>query len=209
MTTIIGIAGGSASGKTTVAKKLIEASRTLGSVVSIRFDDYYKDLSHLTIEERRTINFDHPDSIDIELLISHLEMLKSGQPIEKPTYDFTVSNRSKVTEHIEPCNVIILEGIFTLVDERIRKLCDIKIFVDIDADIRFIRRLKRDIENRGRSVESIVNQYLETVRPMYLQFIEPSKRYADVIIPIGGHNDIAIDMILAKISTLLKTEDKK
>lgn len=202
MVTVIGIAGGSASGKTTVAFKLLEASKKWGNVVHLRFDDYYKDLSDLTLEERRDVNYDHPSSIDMDLLYEHLLALKNGQSINKPTYDFVNSNRCQETELVEPGNVIILDGIFTLVDDRIRDLCDIKIFVDIDADIRFIRRLKRDVNERKRSVESIIKQYLETVRPMYLQFIEPSKRYADVIIPHGGFNQIAIDMVLAKISSI-------
>lgn len=203
MTTIIGIAGGSASGKTTVAERLFESSKPLGSIVMIRFDDYYKDLSFLPIDERRKVNFDHPDSVDIELLIKHLKDLKTGKAIDQPTYDFTMHNRSKETKHLEPCDMIILEGIFTLTDERIRDLCDIKIFVEIDADIRFIRRLTRDVNQRGRNVDDVIRQYLDTVRPMYLEFIEPSKRYADIIIPKGGFNHVAIDMVKAQISSIL------
>lgn len=204
MVTVIGIAGGSASGKTTVACKLIEASKKWGKVVYLRFDDYYKDLSHLDLEERRKVNFDHPSSVDMDLLYTHLLALKNSESISKPTYDFVNYNRGTEYELIEPGNVIILEGIFTLVDERIRDMCDIKLFVDIDPDIRFIRRLTRDMKERGRSVDSIIKQYMDTVRPMYLQFIEPSKRYADIIIPKGGFNQIAIDMVLAKISSIFK-----
>ena len=202
--TVIGIAGGTASGKTTIARKIYDAALEKGSVAILRMDDYYKAMDHLTLEERRKTNFDHPDSYDIELILKHVNDLKNGKPIEKPIYDFVISNRSKETETINPSNVIILEGILLFAVPILREAFDIKIFVDTEDDIRFIRRLKRDIEKRGRSVESVVNQYLTTVRPMHLTFVEPSKRYADLIIPEGGHNKIAIDIVQTKIFKLLE-----
>lgn len=201
--TIIGISGGTASGKTTIAKEVYEETQKFGSVTVIKLDDYYNDNSHLSLEERRKINFDHPDSYDSKLLLEHLNTLKQGKPINKPVYDFTVSNRSKLKERINPCNVIIIEGIMTFAIKEIRDICDIKIFVDTPADIRFIRRLNRDINSRGRTVESVINQYLSTVRPMHQAFVEPSKEYADLIIPEGGHNTVAIDVIITKIVDLL------
>jgi uridine kinase len=201
---VIGIAGGSASGKTSVAKKLFENQISrVGSIAMIRLDDYYKELSNLSIEERAATNFDHPDSIDFDLLKSHLQQLKAGQSINKPIYDFTIHNRKGQSELIKPVNVVILEGILTLSEASIRHLCDIKLYVDTPDDIRFIRRLKRDTKDRGRTIESVINQYLETVRPMHEQFVEPSKRYADIIIPEGGHNPIVIDIITAKISSII------
>lgn len=201
---VIGIAGGSASGKTSVANKLVENQiDKVGSIALIRLDDYYKDLSNLSLEKRAKTNFDHPDSIDFDLLENHLQKLKQGLPIEKPVYDFTIHNRSNKTELIKPVNVVILEGILTLSEANIRKLCDIKIFVDTEDDIRFIRRLKRDTKDRGRTIDSVIGQYLDTVRPMHMQFVEPSKRYADIIIPEGGHNPIVIDIITSKISSII------
>ncbi len=202
---VIGIAGGSASGKTSVAKKLLENQiEKVGSIALIRLDDYYKDLSNLPIEKRASTNFDHPESIDFELLKTHLQTLKNGKQINKPIYDFTIHNRKQETEVIKAVNVVILEGILTLSESEIRDLCDIKLYVDTPDDIRFIRRLKRDTRDRGRTIESVISQYLETVRPMHMQFVEPSKRYADIIIPEGGHNPIVIDIITAKISSILK-----
>jgi uridine kinase len=201
---VIGIAGGSASGKTSVAKKLFENQiSSVGSIAMIRLDDYYKELSNLSIVERAATNFDHPDSIDFDLLKTHLQQLKAGQSINKPVYDFTIHNRKQQSELIKPVNVVILEGILTLSEASIRQLCDIKLYVDTPDDIRFIRRLKRDIKDRGRTIESVINQYLETVRPMHEQFVEPSKRHADIIIPEGGHNPIVIDIITAKISSII------
>ncbi len=201
---VIGIAGGSASGKTSVANKLVENQiDKVGSIALIRLDDYYKDLSNLSLEQRSKTNFDHPDSIDFDLLQNHLQKLKQGLSIEKPIYDFTIHNRSIRTELIKPVNVVILEGILTLSEASIRALCDIKIFVDTEDDIRFIRRLKRDTKDRGRTIESVIDQYLSTVRPMHMQFVEPSKRYADIIIPEGGHNPIVIDIITSKISSII------
>lgn len=206
-TTLIGIAGGSASGKTTVSKKVYEESVKYGSVISIKMDDYYKDLSSLTVEERAQINFDHPNSFDIDLFISHLSDLKNGKPINKPTYDFTIHNRLEETELISPANVVIVEGILIFAIPEIRNLFDIKLFVDTPDDIRFIRRLKRDVKKRGREVESVINQYLETVRPMHHSFVEPSKQYADIIVPEGGKNTVAVDFIVTKILQLLKNNE--
>lgn len=201
--TIIGIAGGTSSGKTTIAKILYEQALPIGSVVILRMDDYYKDNTSLSLEERRKINFDHPDAYDIDLLIEHLKELKKGHSIKKPIYDFVVSNRMQETETIQPGNVIIVEGILLFTIPKLRNLFDIKIYVETPDDIRFIRRLTRDIEKRGRSIESVVNQYLSTVRPMHETFVEPSKKYADLIIPEGGHNQVAIDVIVTKINQLL------
>lgn len=201
--TIIGIAGGTASGKTTVAKILHERTLPIGSVAMLRMDDYYKDTTKLSLEERRQINFDHPDAYDIDLLMEHLKELKKGHSIQKPVYDFVVSNRMQETETINPGNVIIVEGILLFAIPKLRNLFDIKIYVETPDDIRFIRRLKRDIEKRGRSIESVVNQYLSTVRPMHETFVEPSKKYADLIIPEGGHNEVAMDVILTKVNQLM------
>ena len=201
--TIIGIAGGTASGKTTLARKLYESTKKVGSVSILRFDDYYYKMDHLTYEERCKINYDHPDSFDVELLISHLQELKKGNPIDKPTYDYVVHNRAKETELIEPSNVIIVEGILIFAIPALREIFDVKIFVDTPDDIRLLRRLKRDVEDRGRTIESVSAQYLETVRPMHEAFVEPSKKYADLIIPEGGKNQIALDFIETKIIQLL------
>ncbi len=201
--TIIGIAGGTASGKTTVSEKVFEQTKEIGSVAMIRIDDYYKCLDHLPFEERKKTNFDHPDAYDVPLLLEQLNDLKNGKKIEKPTYDFAFHTRSKITEVIKPANVIIVEGIMTFAIPEVREMMDIKIFVDTPDDIRFIRRLERDVTERGRTVSSVINQYMTTVRPMHLTFVEPSKKYADIIIPTGGENEIAIDMIITKIVDLL------
>ena len=206
-TTIIGIAGGTASGKTTLAKKVYEASQNYGSVIMIRLDDYYKKIEGKTYEERTLVNYDHPDSYDSKLLIEHLNDLKNGKSINRPTYDFVNHNRSDETVLINPANVIIVEGIMNFAIPELLKMFDIKLFVDTADDIRFIRRLKRDMRDRGRSAESVISQYLTTVRPMHLSFVEPSKRYADIIIPEGGKNDIAIDVIKTKIVNLLQEKD--
>lgn len=195
---MIGIAGGTGSGKTTVAERI---SEFLGGerVLIIPQDAYYKDRSYLPLEERDKLNFDHPDAFDMDLLVEHLKRLKSGHPIEMPIYNYKLHIREKDTRYIEPRDVIVLEGILVLHEEKLRKLMDIKIFVDTPDDIRFIRRLQRDIGERGRTLESVINQYMETVRPMHEQFVEPSKRYADIIIPEGGFNDIAIEMVTSTI----------
>lgn len=200
---IIGIAGGTASGKTTVAKRIYDNAIEHGNVAMIRLDDYYKRLDHLSLDERKKVNYDHPTSYDVNLIVEHLKLLKEGVAIDKPTYDFVIHNRSDITEVVYPAPVIILEGIMTFAIPEINELCDLKIYVDTADDIRFIRRLKRDINERGRSLESVVNQYLTTVRPMHLLFVEPSKKYANVIIPEGGDNLAAIDIISTKIIDLL------
>ena len=173
--TIIGIAGGTASGKTTVAKRVYEESKKYGTVTMVRVDDYYKKLDHLEFSEREKVNYDHPDAFDVELLIEQLQALKEGKEIDKPIYDFTVHNRSKEVEHAIPGNVVIVEGIMTFAIPELRKMLDIKIFVDTPDDIRFIRRLERDINDRARTVDSVIQQYLQTVRPMHHTFVEPSK----------------------------------
>lgn len=203
-TVIIGIAGGTASGKTTIAKKVYQETSKQGTVSMIKIDDYYKILDHLTYDERTRVNYDHPDAYDIELLTKHLQDLKNGISVQKPVYDFVIHNRSKeISETIEPSNIIILEGILTLAIKELREMCDIKLYVDTPDDIRFIRRLARDIKDRGRDVESIVEQYLTTVRPMHHTFVERSKTFADLIIPEGGNNNVAIDFIITKIVDII------
>ena len=200
---LIGIAGGSASGKTTIAQCLKAEVEQTRSVVIIREDDYYKDQSQKTMAERVKTNYDHPFAFDHALMIEQIDALLEGQAIEKPVYDFVQHTRSTVTEVIEPCDVVVLEGLFVLEEPELRKRLNIKVYVDTDADIRFIRRLLRDVEERGRTLQSVVNQYTETVRVMHEQFIEPSKRYADVIIPEGGSNIVAIDLLKTKISSII------
>ncbi len=203
---IIGIAGGTASGKTTVTQKITENFKS-NYVTVIRHDDYYKDQSHIPFEERLTANYDHPFSLDNELLYKHLSILLQGESIQKPIYDFTIHTRSKKTELVVPTNIIILEGILIFDDLKLRELMDIKIYVDTDDDIRFIRRLLRDTNERERSIESVVTQYINTVKPMHNQFVEPSKRYADLIIPEGGNNRVAIDIIVSKIKHIISTKN--
>lgn len=200
---IIGIAGGSASGKSSIANEIYEYFKHEHTIKIIRLDDYYKDQSHLTMEQRVKTNYDHPLAFDMDLLVKHLDLLKSNQSIEKPIYDFTVHNRSLQVEVIDPRDVFILEGLFVLNEVQIRERCDILIYVDTDADIRFIRRLKRDMQERGRSLESVCNQYLQTVRPMHEQFVEPSKKYAHIIIPEGSSNQVAVDLLITKISSIV------
>lgn len=199
---LIGVAGGSGSGKTTVARELYRQFQH-ESVTLIEQDSYYKDQSHLAMEERVLTNYDHPFAFDNDLLMHHLQELLQRRAIEKPIYDFKVHNRESHTITVEPKDVIILEGMLILEDQRIRNLMDIKVFVDTDADVRIVRRIKRDIEERNRTLESVVNQYLTVVRPMHLQFIEPTKRYADVIIPEGGYNRVALDLLSTKIRNIL------
>lgn len=203
---VIGVAGGSGSGKTSVARAIYDYFQG-GSIMMIEQDYYYKNQSHLTFEERLNQNYDHPFAFDNALLFEQMTDLMNGQPVEKPVYDYANHTRSTETVPLEPKDVIILEGILVLEDERLRNLMDIKLFVDTDADLRFIRRLTRDIKERGRSLDSVVAQYTEVVRPMHNQFIEPTKRYADVIIPIGGENKVAIDLLIAKIQTILEQKD--
>ncbi len=198
---VIGIAGGSASGKTSIAKKL--KSHFDHSFQIIKTDDYYKDQAHMSLEERYETNYDHPFAFDNDLMIEQLTALKQGRSILKPTYDYVEHTRSSVVEPIDATEVLVVEGLFVLEDEKLRNLLDIKIFVDTPADVRFIRRLVRDVRDRGRSLDSVVNQYLNTVRIMHDQFVEPSKRYADVIIPEGGKNKVAIDLLITKINSII------
>ncbi len=201
---IIGIAGGSGSGKTTVVKALTDQLKE--RVVVIPQDSYYKDSSHLPMEERQKVNFDHPDSIDFELLIQHLKDLKAGKSIEQPVYSYITCSRSKTeTITVNPAEVIIVEGILIFCCAELREQMDIKIFVDADDDDRLMRVMARDIIERGKTVETVIQRYSRTVKPMFLQFIEPSKRYADVIIPQGGHNKVAIDVIAATIEKSLNS----
>ena len=199
---VIGIAGGSGSGKSTVARKLADALRD-ASVVFLDMDAYYRNLTHLTLEERRLVNWDHPDAFDLELLADQLETLANGLPIRKPVYDFVSHARRPDCKVVEPADVIVIDGILLFAEQRVRDLCDVKVFVDADADERVLRRIRRDMRDRGRPLEEIIDQYLSTVKPMHLQFVEPSKRYADVIIPRGGRNAVAIEMIVAKIQRRL------
>lgn len=204
---LIGITGGTGSGKTTIANEIFRKfDKTCIAV--IEQDSYYKDQSVLPIEERVKTNYDHPDAFDTELLVSNLKELIMGKPIQKPIYDFSIHNRKKETIIVQPCEIIILEGIMILDSVQIRDLLDIKIYVDTDADVRIIRRLIRDMNERGRTVDSVIDQYLNVVRPMHMQFIEPTKRYADIIIPEGGKNIVAIDLLTANIRQILLREDK-
>ncbi|HZS08094.1 MAG TPA: uridine kinase [Blastocatellia bacterium] len=202
---IIGICGGTGSGKTTVARRILE-NVSDEQVVYLQQDSYYRNLGDMPLEMRHPINFDHPDALDNDLFINHVRSLKAGEPIDIPLYDYTTHTRLRETRRIEPKLVTIVEGILVFADAVLRELMDVKIFVDTADDVRFIRRLQRDVAERGRSVESVIRQYLETVRPMHLQFVEPSKRYADVVIPEGGYNEVGIDLISGKIRTLLQRE---
>ena len=205
-TILIGITGGSASGKTSIARRIQESYSDSNLVTIIKEDDYYKDQSFLPFEERLKTNYDHPNAFDHDLLIRHLDMLKKGEQIEKPTYDYVHHTRSDVTEIIKPTNVMVLEGLFVLENSAIRERLDIKVFVDTPADIRFIRRLQRDMIERGRSMESVINQYCNTVRVMHDEFIEPTKKYADIIIPSGGRNLVAVDLLETKINSILQNK---
>ncbi len=199
---VIGIAGGSGSGKTTVAQAILQRVGP-DRIAYIQHDSYYKDLTGLPPAQRAEVNFDHPNSLETDLLISHIEQLKAGYPIDVPIYDFSTDSRTDKTYKVNPRGVIIVEGILIFTDAALRALFDVKIFVDTDADVRLIRRLQRDISERGRTVESVIKRYQATVRPMHLEFVEPSKRYADVIIPEGGFNTAALDMVVARIESLL------
>lgn len=202
---IIGITGGTGSGKSTVARAIFESVPEKKASI-IEQDCYYKDQSQLPAEERVKVNYDHPLAFDTELMIKQLQELLKGKTIEKPQYDFTIHNRRKETTLVEPTDIIIVEGILVLDSPKLRDLMDIKIFVDTDADVRIIRRIERDMEERGRTLESVITQYLNIVKPMHLEFVEPSKRYADIIIPEGGHNKVAIDIMVAKIKSIIDSE---
>ncbi len=199
---VFGVAGGTASGKTTVARAILQAVDA-SQVAYLPHDAYYRDLSHFSLEERSQINFDHPDSLQTKLLIHHVKQLLAGEAIHLPVYDFTTHRRTEETILMEPSPIILVEGILIFTKRKLRELMDIKVFVDTDADVRFIRRLERDIQERGRSLDSVVKQYMETVRPMHLKFVEPSKRYADVIIPHGGLNRVAMEMVVSRLRELL------
>ena len=202
---IVGLAGGTGSGKTTVANKLA-AGLPERSVALLEHDSYYWDHSDLSIEERAQLNYDHPDSLDTKLLIKHLRESQQGKAIEVPVYDFKTHARLPETQRIAPAPILIVEGILTFVEEELRNLFDLKIFVDTDADIRVLRRVRRDIEKRGRDFASIREHYYKTVRPMHLRFVEPSKRWADIIVPEGGENKIALDLIISKLRSLLPAD---
>jgi uridine kinase len=200
---VIGIAGGTGSGKTTIANYILE---TVGpeKIAFLPHDAYYRDLAELTQEKRAQVNFDHPSSLETELLIDHIIQLKNQKIIQLPSYDFKTHRRTKATLEIKPQPIILIEGILLFAEPDLRKLFDLKIYVDTDADIRFIRRLERDIQERGRTTQNVISQYLDTVRPMHLEFVEPSKRYASVIIPEGGYNHVALDLIVARIESMLQ-----
>jgi uridine kinase len=199
---VFGVAGGTASGKTTVAQMILKAVGA-EQVAYLPHDAYYKDRPDLPLAERALVNYDHPNSLETKLLVKHIKQLIAGQPVRMPVYDFTRHRRTAQTVLVEPSPIILVDGILIFTRRKLRELMDIKIYVDTDADVRFVRRLQRDMEERGRSQASVIQQYLETVRPMHLKFVEPSRRYADVIIPHGGHNQIAIDMVVARLEAML------
>lgn len=199
----IGVAGGSGAGKTTVARVILER---LGAehIAFVPHDSYYRDLSDLPHEQRLEVNFDHPDSLDTDLFIEHVRQLQRGEAIDVPVYDFTTHSRTNQFEHVPPQRIILVEGILIFTESRMRALFDMRVFIETDPDIRFIRRLQRDITERGRTVESVIDQWLHTVRPMHLEFVEPSKRYAHIIIPEGGQNEVATGMVVARLESLLQ-----
>ncbi|WP_066507666.1 uridine kinase [Abyssisolibacter fermentans] len=203
---LIGITGGTGSGKSTVAKSIFK-SLPKKNILIIEQDSYYKEQSDLSLEERKKTNYDHPFAFDNDLLIKHLKDLLNGKIIQKPIYDFAIHNRKKETITVEPRDIIILEGILILENKDLRDLLDIKIFVDTDSDVRIIRRIIRDINQRGRNLNSVIDQYLTTVRPAHMQFIEPSKKYADIIIPEGGYNKVAVDLMVTKIKSIIENKD--
>lgn len=199
---VIGVVGGSGSGKTTVARAILAATGVRAAFIDQ--DAYYADLSHLTLTQRRQVNFDHPDALDNTLLVTHLRELMAGRGVDKPCYDFAAHTRATETVRVDSAAVILVDGILLFVEPALRELFDIKVFVDVADDIRFIRRLQRDLDERGREVADVIRQYLTTVRPMHLEFVEPSKRYADVIIPEGGHNKIGVEMVIARVHQELR-----
>jgi len=203
---VVGVAGGSGSGKTTVVHRILDQVGW-DRIAYLPHDAYYKDAAHLPWNQRVHLNYDHPNSLDNDLLIAHLQMLLRGEPVDAPIYDFATHTRKAETRRVLPSPVILVEGILVFVDPRLREMMDIKIYVDTPADERFIRRLLRDIRERGRSVEAVVEQYQSTVRPMHLKFVEPSKQYADIIIPEGGHNDVAMEMVIGRIESLLAAHE--
>ncbi len=202
---IVGVAGGSGSGKTTVVRRIVES---LGpeEVTLLDHDRYYRDRNELRLEERAALNYDHPDALETDLMVRHVRELKAGRPVQVPRYDFTRHARLPDSETFVPRRAIILEGILIFTDSALRQLMDIKVFVDTDSDTRFIRRLVRDVSERGRTMESVIDQYQSTVKPMHLEFVEPSKRYADVLIPMGGHNTVAVDLLLTLLRSVVGTD---
>ncbi|HYT74061.1 MAG TPA: uridine kinase [Vicinamibacterales bacterium] len=202
---VIGVAGGSGSGKTTVVRRILDA---IGDtrVTVLEHDRYYRDRNDLRLEERAQLNYDHPDSLETDLMVRHVHQLRAGHSVEAPVYDFARHARVAATETVTPGRALIVEGILIYTDAALRGLMDVKVFVDTDDDTRFIRRLQRDISERGRTLQSVIDQYLSTVKPMHLEFVEPSKRYADIIVPLGGHNAVAIDMLLTLIRGLTSAE---
>jgi uridine kinase len=198
---VIGVAGGSGSGKTTVVRRIVDAVGD-AQVTVLEHDRYYRDRNDLRLEERAALNWDHPDSLETDLMVRHLHELRAGRPVEVPMYDFARYARHGITQTVTPRRAIIVEGILIYTDAALRALMDVKVFVDTDDDTRFIRRLQRDTAERGRTMQSVIDQYLGTVKPMHLEFVEPSKRYADIIVPQGGHNAVAIDMLLTLIRGL-------
>lgn len=206
MTVVIGVAGGTGSGKTTVARTLLDRiGRT--AITFLQHDAYYRDLSHLPLEEREKVNFDHPDSLETGLLVEHLGRLREGEAVEVPVYDFTRHTRSDETVTAEPNPVIMVEGILVLAEKELRETMDVKVYVDTAADLRFIRRLRRDIHERGRTLDSVIDQYRNYVRPMHLEFVEPSKRHADVIVPEGGFNAVALDLLADHVARRIREAD--
>jgi uridine kinase len=203
---VIGVAGGSGSGKTTVVRRIVDS---LGpeQVTLLDHDRYYRDRNDLRLEERAALNYDHPDALETDLLVQHVRALKGGTPVNVPQYDFTRHARLSETEVFQPRRALIVEGILVFTDAALRELMDIKVFVDTDSDTRFIRRLQRDVAERGRTMESVIDQYQTTVKPMHLEFVEPSKRYADVIIPLGGHNTVAVDLLLTMLRSVSVRRD--
>jgi uridine kinase len=200
---LVGIAGGTGSGKSTVARRVSEEVHG-ASAIAIDMDAYYRNLTDLTLEQRRKVNWDHPDAFDFDLLLTHLDALAARQAIDKPVYDFVAHLRSEKHVRVEPADVVVLDGILLFVDPRVRARCDVTAYVDTDADIRLVRRIRRDMRTRGRPLDEILDQYLTTVRPMHQEFVEPTKQFADVIIPRGGHNDMGIEMLVARIHERLK-----
>lgn len=201
---VIGIAGGSGSGKSTVANRIFEMSGSDHALL-LKQDDYYKDQSHLSEEERKETNYDQPGALDLDLFVKHIEMLKEGEGIDIPQYDFEKHTRKKEGIHLDPKEIILVEGILIFADKVVRDLLDIKIFVDTDCDVRVLRRIKRDMVERGRTLDSVIDQYYKTVRPAHIEFVEPSKRFADLIIPEGGNNEVAIALIDSKIKSIIKS----